>query len=90
MTIRGALVAAAAVAAGWLAILVGGMFLPGAAPAALVIAPPPDILTRLPHAQLIEAGRFSVTLSGVGAADLYRAGAKLVLPAGLPLCVAPR
>lgn len=82
--------AVTAVAAGWLAILTGGMFLPEAAPAALVIAPPPDILARLPEARLIHAGRFSVTLSGVATGDLYRAGAKLVLPAGLPLCAAPR
>ena len=81
-----------AVALGWLALLAGGMFIPGAAPAALVLLPGRDFLARLPdQARLADAsGRFTVTVSGASAGQLYAAGAALVLPAGLPLCVDPR
>lgn len=83
---------ALAVALGWLALMAGGMFIPGAAPAALVLLPEHDFLTRLPEsARLVDAsGRFGVTVTGAGARQLYAAGAVLVLPAGLPLCVDPR
>ena len=77
---------------GWLGLLAGGMFIPGAAPAALVLLPGRDFLAHLPdQARLIDAsGRFSATIAGADARQLYAAGAKLVLPAGLPLCVDPR
>ncbi|WP_374634320.1 hypothetical protein [Paracoccus sp. (in: a-proteobacteria)] len=83
---------ALAVALGWLALLAGGMFIPGAAPAALVVLPGRDFLARLPDpARLADAsGRFSVTVAEASASQLYAAGALLVLPAGLPLCVDPR
>lgn len=83
---------ALAVALGWLMLLAGGMFIPGAAPAALVLLPGRGFPGRLPdQARLIDAsGQFSVTVSGASAGQLYAAGAALVLPAGLPLCVAPR
>lgn len=80
---------AALVALGWLSVLAGGMFIPGAAPSALVIWPARDILDRLPEARLIDAGRFTVTLSDASAAEIYgRRAGLLVLPAGLPLCMA--
>ena len=42
-------------------------------------------------ARLVDAsGRFGVTVTGAGTGQLYAAGAVLVLPAGLPLCVDPR
>lgn len=83
---------ALAVATGWLALLAGGMFIPGAAPAALVLLPGRDFLSRLPDsARLADAsGRFGVIVAGASAGQLYAAGAVLVLPAGLPLCVDPR
>lgn len=75
---------------GWLALMAGGMLIPGAAPAALVIGPVPDLLDRLPNAGLVEASRFSVTINGATAAEIYGQGAGwLVLPAGLPLCMIP-
>ena len=81
-----------AAALGWLALLAGGMLVPGAAPAALVLLPKRDFLARLPgQARLADAsGRFTVTVAGASARQLYAAGALLVLPAGLPLCVDPR
>ncbi|WP_157994812.1 hypothetical protein [Paracoccus tegillarcae] len=75
---------------GWLAILAGGMFIPGAAPSALVILPRSDLLARLPDAGLVHAARFTATVSGVSAGEIYGSGAGLlVLPAGLPLCMIP-
>lgn len=78
-----------AVAVGWLALMLGAMFIPGAAPAALVIAPSARLLERLPDAVLVDSGRHTLTISNARTLDIYRAGAWLVLPAGLPLCVAP-
>ncbi len=76
---------------GWLGLMAGGMFIPGAAPAALVLLPARDFLSRLPAgAGLLDApGPGRVTVAGATAGQLYRAGAGLVLPAGLPPCVAP-
>lgn len=88
MIARGAMVLAL-VGLGWLAVLAGGMFLPGAAPAALVLLPSPGLLDRLPDAQFLTAGRFTMTIAGVDPAEIYRQGAVLVLPAGLPLCMVP-
>lgn len=79
---------AALALAGWLGVMTGGAFVPAAAPALLIVAPPPDILHRLPGAMLVDAGRFTVTLTGVTAAEAYGAGGMLVLPAGLRGCVA--
>ena len=84
-----ALLVLLAAGAGWLAVLAGGMLLPRAAPAALVILPHPQLLARLPDARFLDAGRFSITIAGAPTGAIYRAGAVLVLPAGLPLCVAP-
>ncbi|TRW98623.1 hypothetical protein FNJ84_03430 [Paracoccus sp. M683] len=80
---------ALAVALGWLALMAGGMFIPGAAPSALVILPSPDLLARLPDAGLVHASRWTATINGVTAGDIYQSRAGwLVLPAGLPLCMA--
>lgn len=87
---RRVLTYALALALGWLAVMAGGMFIPGAAPAALVIGPAPDLLTRLPGAGLVHATRLTATVNGVTAAEIYRNRAGwLVLPAGLPLCMIP-
>ena len=81
---------AGALALGWLVIMAGGMLIPGAAPAALIIAPAPDLLARLPGAGLVHATRRTATVNGVTAAQIYQSGAGwLVLPAGLPLCMVP-
>lgn len=72
----------------WLLVLILAMFIPKAAPASLVVGPA-TLLDRLPNALLLDRGWLTVTLTGVSAAEIYRAGGWLVLPAGLPLCVAP-
>ena len=79
-----------AVAMGWLAVLAGVMVLSDAAPAALVMFPDPGLLNDLPDGvAIVSRNAVSVTLiseiDGFGAA-LYRAGAFVVLPAGLLGC----
>ena len=74
----------------WVGILAAVMWVTGEAPAALVILPPADMLDHLPAGTaLVSIGPYSVTLRGgsdlVGM--LYRAGALLVLPAGLTGCL---
>lgn len=76
----------------WIALLAGVMRASGQAPAALVILPPSGLLASLPDGVSITSiGRFSITLKGdVGlVAALYKAGAPLVLPAGLTGCLSP-
>lgn len=68
--------------------MAGGALIPGAAPALLIVAPPGDVLRRLPDAVLVSAGRFTITLARVSAAEVYAAGGLLVLPAGLRGCLA--
>lgn len=84
------LVALPIVAVAWIGILASVMWVTGQAPAALVILPPADLLDHLPAGTaVVSIGPYSVTLRGgadlVGA--LYRAGALLVLPAGLTGCL---
>ena len=56
-----------------------------------IVADPASTEEWPDQARLIDAsGRFSATIAGADARQLYAAGAKLVLPAGLPLCVDPR
>jgi hypothetical protein len=81
---------ALAIAAGWLAVLAGVMLIPQAAPAALVIFPPVTLIEKLPPGvAIVSHGPFSITLASIEPGfvpDLYRAGAWLVLPAGLRGC----
>lgn len=79
-----------AVVIGWLAVLAGVMLVPDAAPAALVMFPSSALLNDLPNGvAILSQNAVSVTLisemDGFGAA-LYRAGAFVVLPAGLLGC----
>jgi hypothetical protein len=78
------------VALAWIALLALVMRLSGEAPAALVILPPEGMLAALPSdVAVTSAGPFSVTVSGGAGlvAQLYAAGALLVLPAGLTGCL---
>jgi shikimate kinase len=91
MTIKGWLLTLACVFAGWLATLLGVMVLSDAAPGAIVLLPADDFATRLPDgAAIVGTGPAWVAIRseapGLGAA-LYRAGGRLVLPAGLPGCL---
>lgn len=85
------LIALPVVAAGWIGVLAVVMRVGGAAPAALVIAPPAGLLAALPVGTAIVArGPFSVTLASDDrgfVAALYDLGAPLVLPAGLTGCL---
>jgi len=84
------ILALCAVFAGWIALLAVVMVVSDDAPAALVLFPAADLIDRLPAGVAITARTgLSVTLAadtpGLAAA-LYRAGAVLVLPAGLLGC----
>lgn len=91
MTIRTVLIALPLLALGWLGVLLTVMLVSDAAPAAVVLFPPQDFLDRLPAGTAILAATpASVTLAGNApdfAKALYRQGARLVLPAGLPGCL---
>ena len=75
---------------GWLAVLALVLRLGGPAPAALVLWPPQDFFARLP-ATVAVTDRNALGLTVRGSADLvaelYAAGAPLVLPAGLAGCL---
>ena len=75
----------------WIAIMAGVMRFSDAAPAAVVIFPSARLLAHLPDAAaILSQTGFSVTVrsdqAGL-AAELYAAGAWLVLPAGLTGCL---
>lgn len=91
MTTRRLLPAIAAVLAGWVGVMAAVMLMSDAAPAAVVILPSRDLLARTPaDVAIVSKTRWTVTLRsdapGLGPA-LYRAGALLVLPAGLTGCL---
>lgn len=92
MTIRARHVLLGALLAlvGWIALLALVLRLGGPAPAALVIWPPDGFLAALPPDVSVTA-RNALGLSARGGpdlvAELYAAGAPLVLPAGLAGCL---
>ncbi len=80
-----------AVFLGWLSVLTGVMLLSDAAPGAIAFFPASDFISNLPEgASVADAGAVWVGVRsdapGLGV-SLYRAGALLVLPAGLPGCL---
>lgn len=84
------LLVVSAVPVAWLGLLAGVMAVSDAAPAALVPLPSDRFLADLPATiSIVSRGPVSVTLASDSpglAAALYAAGARLVLPAGLPGC----
>lgn len=75
---------------GWIAVLALVMRIDGSAPAALVILPPDGLLQGLPDGVAVLSETMgTLTLSGPPGlvATLYKAGALLVLPAGLVGCL---
>lgn len=71
---------------GWIGVLAGVMVLSDAAPSALVVFPSADFFAALP-ADVAITGETAIGVTVTGeAAILYRAGAWLVLPAGLLGC----
>lgn len=91
MTIRRVFAALALVFVGWITVMALVMRFSDAAPAAVVLLPSSDFVQNLPPgAAILSANSFAITISGdvpsMGAA-LYKAGALLVLPAGLTGCL---
>ncbi|TNF17501.1 MAG: hypothetical protein EP318_21325 [Rhodobacteraceae bacterium] len=90
MTIRTWLTALAGVLAGWIALMALVMVLSDAAPGAVALWPAADFIAHLPEGAAVVGGgplwlMVKSDAPGLGFA-LYRAGAGLVLPAGLPGC----
>ena len=91
MTIRTWGFALAGVFIGWLATLSAVMVFTDAAPGAIVLLPRDGFVARLPDGAAV-VGRGGLWMAvrsdapGLGWA-LYRAGGRLVLPAGLPGCL---
>ena len=91
MMIRRWLAGGVALFAGWIGTLALVMVLSDAAPGAIVLLPAQEFAKRLPDgAAVVGGGRYWIAVRsdapGLGA-GLYRAGGKLVLPAGLPGCL---
>lgn len=76
--------------AAWIAVLATVMFVPQAAPAALVPLATAEFLAALPeHVSITDTtalGAVLVSTDSDFVAELYRAGAVIVLPAGLLGC----
>ena len=80
-----------ALLAGWIGVMAAVMYFSDAAPAAVVILPSEEMIANLPEdVAIISRGALTLTLRSdmpeFGPA-LYRAGAGLVLPAGLTGCL---
>ncbi|WP_338548542.1 hypothetical protein [Roseovarius phycicola] len=91
MTIRTWGVALICVAGGWLATVLTVMVVSDAAPGAIVLLPSRDFVNNLPEgAAVVGGGGLWLAVrgdtEGLGLA-LYRAGGRMVLPAGLPGCL---
>ena len=80
------------IAAGWLGLLASVMALTDDAPAAIVLFPSAGFLDALPAGiAIVSESALTVTLASTTpglTAALYRAGARVVLPAGLAGCSA--
>ncbi len=91
MTIKSTVLSVILPLVGWVGILAGVNILSDEAPAALVLFPDQDFLAQMPEdISVLAATPFSVTVASEDAGlarELYRKGALLVLPAGLPGCV---
>lgn len=90
MTIRTWLGACLGVFAGWIGVMALVMVMSDAAPGAVVLLPAEGFIAALPSdAAVMDSGSFWLIVRsdapGLGR-TLYRAGARLVLPAGLPGC----
>ena len=91
MTIREVFIATPAVLMGWIGVLTVVAFVSDGAPAYVVVFPSQILLENIPESSSILATSIaSVTLTSDEtsfARSLYRNGAWLVLPAGLPGCL---
>ena len=91
MTIRQLLLALPCLVLGWLGVLIAVSFLTDEAPAYVVLLPAKTFATRLDaDIAILSVTDSTVTVSASAphvAQRLYRAGARLVLPAGLSGCL---
>jgi hypothetical protein len=87
---RRAALGLALVLAGWIGVMATVMLVSDAAPAAVVVLPGRDFAARMPEGAIVARTALTLTVKsdapGLGR-KLYRAGALLVLPAGLPGCL---
>jgi hypothetical protein len=76
---------------GWVTVLASVALLTDAAPGAIVFFPSDNFTARLPeNAAVVGGGAIWLAIRGDGpelGKSLYRAGGRLVLPAGLPGCL---
>lgn len=89
-TIRRVLWSLPVILIGWISVMAIVRRVSDAAPGAVVVLPSERLMRHLPDdAAILGINRIAVTLSNRPdlAADLYRAGALLVLPAGLTGCL---
>jgi hypothetical protein len=91
MTIKRWVLALLCVVAGWIGTLMLVMVATDAAPGAIVLFPGDDFVASLPDAAAVVGGggawlAVRSDMTGLGVA-LYRAGGRVVLPAGLPGCL---
>ncbi|GLT11533.1 hypothetical protein ACFQFQ_24520 [Sulfitobacter porphyrae] len=91
MTIRGILCAIPLVFTGWILTLITVSLLTDEAPAQVVLFPSASFMQSLSDdIAILGSNGWSVTLAAPRsgfAASLYRTGARIVLPAGLPGCL---
>ncbi|WP_271950967.1 hypothetical protein [Ruegeria faecimaris] len=91
MTIRSLLTAIPLMVLGWLSVLVVVALITDEAPAYVVVFPSQGLMQNLADdAAVIGTSGISVTVTSESsgfAQSLYRQGARLVLPAGLPGCL---
>ncbi|SLN11024.1 hypothetical protein ROA7450_00054 [Roseovarius albus] len=91
MTIKHWLGTLLAVFVGWVAVLASVALFTDAAPGAIVLFPADDFTAQLPeNAAVVGGGAVWLAIRGDGpdlGKSLYRAGGRLVLPAGLPGCL---
>ncbi len=89
-TIRRLLVAVVLVLVAWITLMALVMRFSSVAPAAVVLFPGEKVLANLPdETAILGLSRFALTVNNAPdmAAALYKAGAWLVLPAGLTGCL---
>ena len=91
MTIKAILIAVPLMVVGWFSVLIVVALLSDEAPAYVVVLPKATLLRDLPEeSAILSSTKLTITLTSdqTGfARDLYAAGARLVLPAGLPGCL---
>ena len=91
MTIRSWALSIVLVLFGWISLQLGVMYFTDAAPSAVALFPSSGFIDQLPpQAAILGMGKQWIAISYDGpdlGKTLYKAGALVVLPAGLPGCI---